>query len=143
MAMTIVASKPAKAFEIRAPLEIRLDIKEIVTRLGKNKSIPAGQSIPYGLVQTVGAKVYTMHVAPSQNWQNVHDPSHLTLVAPLTFVLTGNFANCGHLGSKNLLFLKECHSFYWFSSSAGKFQNQGHPIGKTTLMPAISPLFLH
>lgn len=47
-----------EAFEIRVPLEIRVEIKEIMTRLGSKDSIPKGRFIPYGLVQTVGAEVY-------------------------------------------------------------------------------------
>jgi hypothetical protein len=46
------------AFEIRVPLEIRLEIKEILTRLGSKEKIPDGRFIPYGLVQTAGAEVY-------------------------------------------------------------------------------------
>jgi hypothetical protein len=47
-----------EAFEIRVPLEIRVEIKEIITRLGIKHLIPKGVFIPYGLVQTVGAEVY-------------------------------------------------------------------------------------
>jgi hypothetical protein len=47
-----------EAFEIQVPLEIRQEIKEIMTRLGNNGGMPAGRYIPYGLVQTVGAEVY-------------------------------------------------------------------------------------
>jgi hypothetical protein len=47
-----------EAFELRVPLEIRLDIKEILTRLGNKNAVPEGRFIPYGLVQTVGAEVY-------------------------------------------------------------------------------------
>jgi hypothetical protein len=47
-----------EAFEIRVPLEIRVEIKEIMTRLGSKDLIPKGRFIPYGLVQTVGAEVY-------------------------------------------------------------------------------------
>jgi hypothetical protein len=47
-----------EAFEIRVPMEIRLEIKEILTRLGNKNSVPEGRFIPYGLVQTVGAEVY-------------------------------------------------------------------------------------
>jgi hypothetical protein len=47
-----------EAFELRVPLEIRLDIKEILTRLGNKNAIPEGRFILYGLVQTVGAEVY-------------------------------------------------------------------------------------
>jgi hypothetical protein len=47
-----------EAFEIRVPLEIRLDIKEILNRLGNKDLFPSGRFIPYGLVQTVGAEVY-------------------------------------------------------------------------------------
>jgi hypothetical protein len=47
-----------KAFEIRVPLEIRLTIKEILTRIATKDDIPDGPYIPYGLIQTVGAKVY-------------------------------------------------------------------------------------
>jgi hypothetical protein len=51
------------AFEIRVPLEIRLEIKEILTRLGSKEQIPDGRFIPYGLVQTVGAEVYKKNAA--------------------------------------------------------------------------------
>ena len=47
-----------EAFEIRVPLEIRLIIKEILTRLATQDEIPDGRFIPYGLVQTVGEAVY-------------------------------------------------------------------------------------
>jgi hypothetical protein len=47
-----------KAFEIRVRLEIRIEIKEIMMRLGTNAKIPPGRFIPYGLVQTVGVEVY-------------------------------------------------------------------------------------
>jgi hypothetical protein len=47
-----------EAFKIRVPIEIRLMIKEILTRLGTKNAIPDGRFIPYGLVQTVGAEVY-------------------------------------------------------------------------------------
>ena len=47
-----------EAFEIRVPLAIRLLIKEILTRLGDQDAIPEGRFIPYGLVQSVGSKVY-------------------------------------------------------------------------------------
>jgi hypothetical protein len=47
-----------EAFEIRVPLEICIEIKEIMTRLGTKNTIPKGRFIPYGLVQTVGAEVY-------------------------------------------------------------------------------------
>jgi hypothetical protein len=47
-----------KAFEIRVPLEIRQEIKEIMTSLGNSGGMPAGMYILYGLVQTVGAEVY-------------------------------------------------------------------------------------
>jgi hypothetical protein len=47
-----------EAFEIRVPMEIRIEIKEILTCLGKKNSVPEGRFIPYGLVQTVGAEVY-------------------------------------------------------------------------------------
>jgi hypothetical protein len=47
-----------EAFEIRVPLEIRIAIKEIMTRLGTKDLFPKGRFIPYGLVQTVGAEVY-------------------------------------------------------------------------------------
>ena len=46
------------AFEIRVPLEIRIEIKEILTRLGNKGTIPEGRFIPYGLAQTVGANVH-------------------------------------------------------------------------------------
>jgi hypothetical protein len=47
-----------EAFEIRVPIEIRLEIKEIMTRLGSKNLIPAGVFVPYGLAQTVGVEVY-------------------------------------------------------------------------------------
>jgi hypothetical protein len=47
-----------EAFEIRVPIEIRIEIKEIVTRLGTKNQIPNGRFIPYGLAQTVGAEVH-------------------------------------------------------------------------------------
>ena len=47
-----------EAFEIRVPLEIRQEIKELMTRLGNNGGMPAGHYISYGLVQTVGEEVY-------------------------------------------------------------------------------------
>jgi hypothetical protein len=47
-----------EAFEIRVPLEIRLMIKEILTRLGTKNAIPDGRFIRYRLVQTIGAEVY-------------------------------------------------------------------------------------
>ena len=47
-----------EAFEIRVPLEIRLIIKEIMTRLGTQNALPEGRFIPYGLVQSVGSEVY-------------------------------------------------------------------------------------
>ena len=46
------------AFEIRVPIEIRIEIKEILTRLGNNGTFPEGRFIPYGLTQTVGADVH-------------------------------------------------------------------------------------
>ena len=46
------------AFEIRVPIEIRIEIKEILTRLGSKGTIPEGRFIPYGLAQTVGADVH-------------------------------------------------------------------------------------
>ena len=46
------------AFEIRVPIEIRIEIKEILTRLGNNGTFPEGHFIPYGLTQTVGADVH-------------------------------------------------------------------------------------
>ena len=46
------------AFEIRVPLPIRLLIKEILTHLGTQDAMPEGRLIPYGLVQSIGSKVY-------------------------------------------------------------------------------------
>ena len=46
------------AFEVRVPLEIRMPIKEILTRLGNTNTIPEGRFIPYGLAQSVGANVH-------------------------------------------------------------------------------------
>lgn len=46
-----------EAFEIRVPSPIRLLIKEILTRLGTQNSLPEGRFIPYGLVQSVGSDV--------------------------------------------------------------------------------------
>jgi hypothetical protein len=45
-------------FEIRVPLEIHLEIKEILTRLDSKELIPDDRFIPYDLVQTVGTQVY-------------------------------------------------------------------------------------
>jgi hypothetical protein len=42
------------AFEVRVPLEIRIQIKEILTRLGSKGLIPEGRFIPYCLTQLVG-----------------------------------------------------------------------------------------
>jgi hypothetical protein len=47
-----------EAFEIRVPLEIRLIIKEIMTHLGTQNSLPEGRFILYGLVQSVGPSIY-------------------------------------------------------------------------------------
>ena len=49
------------AFEIRVPIEIRMEIKEILTRLGNNGTIPKGRFIPYGLTQSVGTKVHNIN----------------------------------------------------------------------------------
>ena len=44
-----------KAFRIRVPIEIRIEIKEILTQLGNNGTFPEGYLIPYSLV---GADVH-------------------------------------------------------------------------------------
>ena len=41
------------AFEIRVPIEIRIEIKEILTCLGNNSNIPKGRFIPYSLTQSI------------------------------------------------------------------------------------------
>jgi hypothetical protein len=46
------------AFEIRVPLAIRIEIKEILTRLGNKGTLPKGRFIPHGLAQSVGANVH-------------------------------------------------------------------------------------
>jgi hypothetical protein len=46
------------AFEVRVPLEIRLPMKEILSRLGHKGLLPEGRFIPYGLAQSVGVDVY-------------------------------------------------------------------------------------
>jgi hypothetical protein len=46
------------AFEIRVPIEIRIEIKEILTRLGNKGTLPEGRFIPYGLAQSVGTNVH-------------------------------------------------------------------------------------
>ena len=46
------------AYEVCVPLAIRLEIKEILIRLGSKDLIPDGRFIPYGLAQTAGTEVY-------------------------------------------------------------------------------------
>ena len=46
------------AFEIRVPIEIRIEIKETLTLLYNNGTIPDCRFIPYGLTQSAGAEVH-------------------------------------------------------------------------------------
>jgi hypothetical protein len=57
-----------EAFEIRVPMEIRLEIKEILTCLGNKNSVPEERFLPYGLVQTMGTEVYKKMLRMQNNF---------------------------------------------------------------------------